>query len=76
MSDTPSDPPFPRLSIVPGKSDTEAAAEIRESMKEAIKPVMEELGKAKRLGFDVSFNVSIDATGRPFLQMLRITKEY
>ena len=63
-------------SLVPTRPDADLAREHKARITEALQPVLEELSAAKRQGFDVQFSVNTDATGRSFLGMLRLVKEY
>ena len=69
------DHPTP-ISLVPTRPDADLAREHKARITEALQPVLEELSAAKRQGFDVQFSVNTDATGRSFLGMLRLVKEY
>lgn len=70
------------LKLVTGRTDSEAAADIRKfatiiaGVMANIEPLLLELTKAKAAGFEVTFAIQTDAVGKSFLQMLRIMKEF
>lgn len=64
------------LKLVTGRTDSEAAADIRAGVMANIEPLLLELTKAKAAGFEVTFAIQTDAVGKSFLQMLRIMKEF
>ena len=60
------------LKIVPSKTDVECAAEIKDQIAEAIKPLLAILLDAKKQGFEVQFNIGPG----PALVSLKVVKEF
>lgn len=64
------------ISLAPGKSDTELAAEYRQRMVEVLEPVKALLNEAKKNGLVISWNIAPDGMGLYALQYLKIHREY
>jgi hypothetical protein len=65
-----------QLSVVPGRSDAERAAEHRRAIEEALKPVLSVLDIARTDGFVISFTLGIDYAGRANIASLSLAKHF
>lgn len=60
----------------PLKPDADVAADLKQKIAEAVKPLLEVVAAAGRDGFGVHFQIGNDAFGRPALTVLKIVKEF
>lgn len=60
--------------LVPTKSDSELASELREELAEAAKPYLNAVTKAHSLGFHVSSSFGIDPFNRCVIVNLQLMK--
>jgi len=64
------------LKIVPGKTDAEQAAEFKQRMAEASKPLMSLLDEVSAAGFEMQFALGPGALGKTVIASLRISKAF
>lgn len=62
------------MTLVPGKTDAERAADIRAKLTPILEQAAAIVGEARREGLIITFNISPDQFGRSRIQALDITK--
>lgn len=62
------------ITLVPGKSDQQKADEYRDEIRAALTSVCEIMGRARRDGLVVTFNLGLDGFGRDQIANLQISK--
>ena len=64
------------IRLVPGRSDSEIAKEIKSNLTGLYGPICVELTRAKKLGFNVSIQTGATAFGEVIVTNLSVSKEY
>jgi hypothetical protein len=62
--------------IVPGKSDVEVAADLKERAKQHLLPLLTLCDEARKSGFRLAFSTAQGPTGDEILTLLRLEKYY
>jgi hypothetical protein len=64
------------VTVVPGKSDAEKAAELKDRIVEALVPVMEILDEGYKHGLSISYSIGPSALGKATILQLNVTKTF
>ena len=64
------------IKLIPTKSDVDLAAELKQEIIEAYKPVLAVLEKANKAGFIVQVNCGINCFGQMIINELIISKRF
>lgn len=64
------------IKLIPTKSDADLAAELKQEIIEAYKPVLAALEKAHRAGFTVQLSCGINCFNQMIITQLIIAKHY
>jgi hypothetical protein len=62
--------------LVPTKSDTDVAAELKKRAIEIYEPVLELLNEAHDAGFEISISSALTPIGKHMITLLRVAKVY
>lgn len=64
------------IQLVPGRSDQDIVADLKQRMADAFKPFLALCDEAKRDGFDVQWQIGKDFSGRIVLTDLSLFKKF